>query len=100
VFFRARTPADAWSILTRIITDPGLGTQSLFTGNGRFGEKIMLLLVLALVGIEWCTRHRDHPLGVLVAVPRPVRWLAYTAILWAIIYSIPSATTPFIYFQF
>ena len=100
VFFRARTPADAWSILTRIITDPGLGTQSLFTGNGRFGETRMILIVLALVGIEWCTRHRDHPLGVLAAVPRPVRWLVYTGIFWAIMYSIPSATSPFIYFQF
>ncbi len=100
VFFRSRTPADAWSILTRIVTDPGLGSRSLFDGTGRFGESGMILLVLLLVGVEWFTRHRDHPLGVLAGLPRPVRWLVYTGILWAIIYSIPSATTPFIYFQF
>jgi D-alanyl-lipoteichoic acid acyltransferase DltB (MBOAT superfamily) len=100
VFFRARTPADAWLILSRIVTNPGPGARSLFVGTGTVGEKGMILLILLLVGIEWFTRHRDHPLGVLAGLPRPVRWLVYTGVIWAIIHSIPSSVAPFIYFQF
>jgi alginate O-acetyltransferase complex protein AlgI len=100
VFFRARTPADAIAVLTRIVTDPAPGARSLLTGAGRFGEERMILLVVALLAGEWLTRHRGHVLEPLAALPRPVRWGVCTALVWAILFSIRSATAPFIYFQF
>lgn len=100
VFFRARTPAAAAEILTRIISDPGPGTRTLFVGGGRIGERQMILLIVALLVAEWFTRQHGHPLEPLARLPRSVRWLVYTAIIWMVIFSIPSATAPFIYFQF
>lgn len=100
VFFRARTPADAWTILSRIVTCPWPGPRSLTGNAGWSGEPAMILLILTLITIEWLTCRRTHPLTITDALPRPVRWCGYTAVFWAILYGMPMTTSSFIYFQF
>lgn len=100
VFFRARTPADAWTILSRIVTCPWPGPRSLTGNAGWSGEPAMILLILTLITIEWLTCRRTHPLTITDALPRPVRWCVYTAVFWAILYGMPMTTSSFIYFQF
>lgn len=61
---------------------------------GAFGPLLAMFVI-----VEWLTRDRPHPLA-LERWPRALRWLLYTALLWAAIYLMPDDAESFIYFQF
>ena len=96
VFFRADSIATACTILGKIFAAP-------LRENPHSWHVLMnggpLLLVLLLVMIEWLQRRQLHPLQ-LEALPRPARWIVYTALLWLTFLLMPAHTSPFIYFQF
>jgi D-alanyl-lipoteichoic acid acyltransferase DltB (MBOAT superfamily) len=94
VFFRAETLGNAWVILERMVTrlfapsNPDLPCMT-----------VPLALVGVFVALEWVQRRRPHLLT-LDWFPRPLRWTAYTCLVWLSLYFHTSKTTPFIYFQF
>jgi hypothetical protein len=49
--------------------------------------------------IEWVSRRERHPLQ-WTALPRPVRWLGYSAVIWLTLWQAQRSTGAFIYFQF
>jgi D-alanyl-lipoteichoic acid acyltransferase DltB (MBOAT superfamily) len=96
VFFRARTLADAGTVLSRIVFGPWRGTEG-FTPF--LTTKGLVVLIFIFVGVEWACRDRLHPLG-LKGLPRPCRWTAYTLLIWMTLYLRPVHSGNFIYFQF
>ena len=100
VFFRAATFADALLILKRIGLSLG-GLQAwggLLARHDPTNGRILILIAL-LVAIEWWKRRYIHPLF-FEHWPAPARWLAYTVILWAVVYLGTYGSSQFIYFQF
>ena len=102
-FFRAPTLADALTILQHIGLDafnfPVYGT--LFTALSStcpIGRKVLLFTTILLCA-EWIQRAHPHPCT-FDKWPQPVRWLAYTGLLWATLYWGPHSPVQFIYFQF
>ena len=49
--------------------------------------------------LEWLQRSKPHLLS-LAPLPRPVRWAAYSGLIWLMLYCQTSQPAPFIYFQF
>jgi hypothetical protein len=94
VFFRAASLELAWVILKRITTR---SFARFIDGMPNLGPALALVGVFVL--LEWLQRHRAHLL-VLEWGGRSVRWAAYTALLWLILYFQTSEPAPFIYFQF
>jgi alginate O-acetyltransferase complex protein AlgI len=96
VFFRAATFNDAVTILRRLVLD--LGSPRLYRIEvvGSFKGLAALCLVVA---VEWVQRRHVHPLD-FPGWPNWLRWCAYTALVWGILYITPSSRGPFIYFQF
>jgi alginate O-acetyltransferase complex protein AlgI len=100
VFFRASDLPQAMGILARIFTDlprPEAWAQVAHHHEflGAFGP-----LVLAFAWVEWRARAWPHPLVGVATWPRALRWLVYTALIWATIYLMPDDPDAFIYFQF
>jgi D-alanyl-lipoteichoic acid acyltransferase DltB (MBOAT superfamily) len=98
VFFRARSVTDAVLIWGRMagVVGPPMSPASLpdpLPGGGHWA------LIAGMLLVEWCGRQNEHPL-VLERWPRPVRWAAYTVLLWFAILLGSPETRPFIYFQF
>jgi D-alanyl-lipoteichoic acid acyltransferase DltB (MBOAT superfamily) len=103
VFFRAETIGDAWTVLHHAGRD--LFSPSAYRtiydafDHDRFLRKTALLL-LAFVIMEWVQRRQECPLT-LTAWPLPLRWTAYTALIWTTLYLMPqSGGREFIYFEF
>lgn len=103
VFFRASTLSTATKILARIATElhrPSLWEQaaSLFEGS----QLKIALLVAGLIVIEWLTRRHPHPLQppFVQRAWLPVRWAAFTVLLWTPIFMASPKGGSFIYFQF
>jgi D-alanyl-lipoteichoic acid acyltransferase DltB (MBOAT superfamily) len=103
VFFRARTLSDALTVLQRIGLDafnvPAYHTLfAAISSACPIGRKVLLLIVV-LVYVEWM--QREHPCPLTFATwSRPVRWLAYTGLLWVTVYGGTHNPVQFIYFQF
>jgi hypothetical protein len=69
---------------------------ALFPGT----RKVLLVALVAFVAIEWAQRRHECPLD-LVAVPRVVRWVAYTGVFWTtVLLGQPLLGARFIYFDF
>ncbi len=96
VFFRAATLPDALTVLERIAAGPWTVAtlRAAVDGHAR-----VLELLLGFVLVEWLARRRRHPLH-WPALPRPLRWAGYTAILWLSLWNAQPAGGAFIYFQF
>jgi alginate O-acetyltransferase complex protein AlgI len=100
VFFRAHTFAEATLIFRRI----GSGFidlqpfGALLTKADETEGRVFYALVV-LVALEWWKRAHPHPV-VFPGWPRPLRWLAYTVILWTVVYLGTYGSSQFIYFQF
>jgi len=58
-----------------------------------------LIFIFGLLTFEWIQRRHENPLH-LVNVPRPLRWVIYTVMIWTCFYLLPRPDSPFIYFQF
>jgi alginate O-acetyltransferase complex protein AlgI len=98
VFFRAQTLADAGHILRAVFTRPFRPLDVPPVPFPGLRTAMLLLLITCLVAVEWSQRRHPHVLAAS-RLPRPVRWVAYTGLIWALlIYS--SESTSFIYFQF
>jgi D-alanyl-lipoteichoic acid acyltransferase DltB (MBOAT superfamily) len=101
VFFRSPTIGDAVGILQAMLVFPGdvsdlIAPLALFPGT----RKVLLVALVAFVAIEWAQRRHECPLD-LVAVPRVVRWVAYTGVFWTtVLLGQPLLGARFIYFDF
>jgi alginate O-acetyltransferase complex protein AlgI len=92
VFFRAASIGDALTILKRIAVDVTTTSPALMYKHAA----VWMALLLA---IEWFQREYANPLHV-EALPRPLRWSVYYALVGTIFMFAPLNYTPFIYFQF
>ncbi|MFV8749268.1 MBOAT family O-acyltransferase [Nannocystaceae bacterium ST9] len=100
VFFRASDLAQAMGILARIAVD--MPRAEAWAELAHHEEFLAAFgpVVLAFVLVEWRSRAESHGLAGLGRWPRPLRWLTYTALIWATIYLMPDDPGAFIYFQF
>lgn len=98
VFFRAPTFDVATQILARVFAGPWGGGSGL-RSDVSLPERPMLLILACFVAVEWVQRHHPHPMHV-ESLPRTVRWVLYTALLWLTFLLMPRQSSPFIYFQF
>lgn len=99
VLFRVDSLTEAALIYRRIafgLVGAGLPTE-LATTIQTWPAAFAVLGILLV--IEWNTRARWNPFEGL-RWPRPVRWVAYTALFWLTLYLCPAKVEPFIYFQF
>ena len=103
VLFRADSLTDTviiWQkIVTSIIsTSQWQPLQIEYSSGGPLFYTLNTLLVFVVV--EWIHRRRPFPLEI-GHWPTPVRWPAYTLVLWLIVeHADRTPQNPFIYFQF
>jgi alginate O-acetyltransferase complex protein AlgI len=95
IFFRAATFPAALGILRRVF-GPWTWKE---TTAALHVHATALCLLIALVIVEWLARRHRHPLH-WPAMPRPVRWLGYTALVWLTLSLSATTGGAFIYFQF
>ena len=103
VFFRAETIGDAITILQSMGRD--LFSISAYRpiydsfDHDRFLRKSAILLLLFFLW-EWVQRRHECP-ATLTGLPLPLRWTAYTAMIWTTLYLMPATGgREFIYFEF
>ena len=101
VFFRATTIGDAM-IIVRSIGRDALSSQAWIDFGAYFssiprGGPLMLHLGI-FIAVEWLQRRRAHALD--LTWPRPLRWLAYTILLYDLVGFGTYGQNSFIYFQF
>lgn len=98
VFFRAESVGHAFKYLS------GIFSKSLFTIPVYEGFKssiAILLLVTGFMIVEWIGREDEYAIASLcLKWKRPVRWIAYSVIIFLIGMFMQTEETPFIYFQF
>jgi D-alanyl-lipoteichoic acid acyltransferase DltB (MBOAT superfamily) len=98
IFFRAENMGHAIGYISGIVS-PSLFSVPTFVGGS--GALRALLLISLFVCIEWSGRERPFALShVGKSWNRLFRWGFYALIVFAIGMFAPTATTPFIYFQF
>jgi len=100
IFFRAETLSDALLALEKMTY--GMTVSAWSQLPDIVGEKIgrqAVLSILAVVTIEWLSRHQPHPL-VFNGWRTWQRWAVYTALFWITLFVGPRFETQFIYFQF
>jgi alginate O-acetyltransferase complex protein AlgI len=105
VFFRAESLTQAVLIIRKSFSDiwnPAFyRAMTLPPQVLPMGRKIFLFLALYICA-EWLQRHREHPLT-LDFMPQPLRWAAYTGLIWTTLYfgtGAGTSTGAFIYFRF
>lgn len=98
IFFRAENIGHAFSYLSEIFS------SSLFTIpelNRMAYAAVILMLVAGFIVVEWLGREGQYAIAhIHHALNRPLRWLFYALIIFAIGMFMPSVESPFIYFQF
>jgi D-alanyl-lipoteichoic acid acyltransferase DltB (MBOAT superfamily) len=99
VFFRAFTLHDALLILTRMARDAAHLAAYRVARADVLQQKPLFAALAFFFVVEWICRRWDHPLQ-LGGWPRPLRWGAYTGLLWVTLYLAPGIPGHFIYFQF
>ena len=102
VFFRAESMADAVLILQRIAMDalrPAAYAPLLASLTQDVPRLLAIMMLGAFVLLEWLIRGREHPFAV-DRLPRPVRYITYTACVWMTLALTARRTGQFIYFQF
>ncbi|HEY9256945.1 MBOAT family O-acyltransferase [Chitinophaga sp.] len=93
IVFRAANINQAWEYIRKIFS------RSLFTVPEVTPANVMILIIVFML-IEWWGREQPYAIARLgLSSPRPVRWMAYYAILAAIFY-FAGTEQQFIYFQF
>jgi len=103
VLFRADSLADAVLIWQKMFASVAQTAQwnaiwTQYISGGPLYYSINLLIVFVLV--EWVHRHMAFPLEI-GHWPTPIRWPAYTLVLWLIIeHADKTPQSPFVYFQF
>ena len=104
VFFRAESMGQAFAILHRMAIDAMNGPAYAALIESALENKMTersIWLLLAFVVFEWVQRGRECPLECLSRFWLPVRWAAYTALIWGALYLLPvTGSQKFIYFEF
>lgn len=95
IFFRSESFSQAFAILGAIFTSP-LSTES---AGGCEGCRFGLLLSVAMLGIEWIQRDKDHALQIESLAP-VLRWTIYMIIILFFLMLGRFESSEFIYFQF
>ncbi len=103
IFFRAETIGDAITILQNIGRDLlSFGAyEPIYVSfdHDRFLRKTAIFLLLFVL-FEWVQRRHECPIT-FSGVPLPLRWTAYTAMIWTTLYLMPqTGGREFIYFEF
>ena len=62
-------------------------------------RRLTVVFLLAFVAIEWVQRRHQHALERLPR-QRGLRWIIYTALIWAVLYWGTRTNSEFMYFQF
>jgi alginate O-acetyltransferase complex protein AlgI len=96
IFFRTHTLADAWTVLATLATGPWTRAH---VGAALQPVSLLFPLLAAFVLAEWLARRHWHPLR-WPALPRPLRWAGYTALIWITLGLSRGKAGAFIYFQF
>jgi len=91
VFFRAETIQLGLGYVTRMLDPRGWGVPEVLPAR-------VILYVLAMLGIEWLNRDKEHGLSV-VTLPPIIRWAWYLSLVFAVLLLSADAQT-FLYFQF
>ncbi|MCB2213686.1 MBOAT family protein [bacterium] len=92
VFFRADSIGHAFQILTQMATQPYFGME--------YGVYLTpVLMAVLLLAVEWLQRDKEFALQIGAWV-WPVRWAAYYAVLFIILFFGEFGEREFIYFQF
>ncbi len=97
VFFRVTDSVEVWDILRRMLVSIEQFESPLASASDL---QILTKILPAFVIIEFLTRACTHPLQALARAPKPIRWFAYIAVIWATVYYMPDETGEFVYFQF
>ncbi|HMO32791.1 MAG TPA: MBOAT family O-acyltransferase [Lacibacter sp.] len=103
IFFRAENIGHAWHFIRDMIG--GLGTkngyvQTIHLVNSKIGLALPALLLFFII-VEWIGREGEYALAHIGENwYRPIRWSFYFIIIFLIGMFMPSAESPFIYFQF
>jgi alginate O-acetyltransferase complex protein AlgI len=96
VFFRAPSLGAAMTAFGKIAV-------GLFDGiaDAELASRVAALApaLVAFVVIEWLARRHANPLRVPF-LPAPLRWAAYSALVWTVLLAAPPRSGAFIYFQF
>jgi hypothetical protein len=102
IFFRAAGMRDALTVLRKIVTE-SFNPAAYQSFSAVFDESplggIVPILMVSFVLVEWLQRHQLHPL-MIGKWSQPLRWLAYTGMLWLTMYWGTWSTGQFVYFQF
>jgi alginate O-acetyltransferase complex protein AlgI len=99
IFFRAATLTDALTICARL--GKGIFSAPFYTELAGVIQHHWAGLAVLIIfgGIEWLGRAHWNPLPI-ARWPAPARWMAYTALTWAVILFGTQHVAEFIYFQF
>lgn len=98
VFFRAENIGHAFSYLTEIFSKSILELPEEILLKSSF---LTICLLVAFIFLEWLGREQEFAIEKMgFSWPQKVRWLFYTAILFAIVMFMQTEEVPFIYFQF
>ena len=104
VFFRADSITDATSILSVMIAQNFVWEHSvqlfeMIDGDSKIKQSIFILMAFVL--IEWMSRRRECPLSGGRDVYTPLRWAAYTVLIWGSLDVVSEIEQqPFVYFAF
>ncbi|EMI15533.1 membrane bound O-acyl transferase MBOAT family protein [Rhodopirellula maiorica SM1] len=103
VFFRASTSAEAFMILSKIVTIPLYDLNASAWKAALATHPSMEKMLFVLIGyslLEWMisvSRVSVH----FLQWPTPARWAVFTIVIWGTIqFTLTTETNPFIYFQF
>lgn len=96
IFFRAENIGHAFQFISDIFKHPG----SFFLPSIYLKYKVILVLILIFLIIEWCGRESEHAIeNISTKMKRPVRYVFYYSVVFAIFWFGGKEQT-FIYFQF
>ncbi|WP_010521713.1 MBOAT family O-acyltransferase [Aquimarina agarivorans] len=98
IFFRAKSLPQAFNYILNLFTTSLLAPFD-------FAEVPKALVLLLLIGIfitiEWIGRQNEYAIEKIgITWKKPLRWLFYTVVIFAIGMFMQTQETPFIYFQF
>lgn len=98
IFFRAQNIEHAFSYISEIFSNTLFQMPKFEARNNAF---LVILLIVIFMTIEWQGRQGQYAISNIDSkLNRPLRWIFYSLIIFAIGMFMPSIETPFIYFQF
>ena len=97
VFFRV-TDGSALEVLSRMLWSLTISDEIRLVATADLN--ILTKALPTLLIAELLTRKYPHPLQSVTSLPKPVRWVIYSLLIWATIYYMPDETGEFVYFQF